>query len=86
MISVDENGEFTFTIADLIKYLSGLEKFVLKIWTNNSELAFKCDESYDIHFLTESIRLSKGKKTTYIALDNVVALNVIEDEDIRMVL
>jgi hypothetical protein len=84
MISVDENGEFTFTIADLIKYLSGLEKFVLRIWTNSSELSFNVDESFDIHFISESIKLSKGKRVTYVALDSVVALNVIKDGDLEV--
>ena len=84
MISVDENGEFTFTIADLIKYLSGLEKFVLRIWTNSSELSFNVDESFDIHFISESIKLSKGKRVTYVALDSVVALNVIENGDLEV--
>ena len=84
MISVDENGEFTFTIADLIKYLSGLDKFVLRIWTNSSELSFNVDESFDIHFISESIKLSKGKRVTYVALDSVVALNVIKDGDLEV--
>jgi hypothetical protein len=84
MISVDENGEFTFTIADLIKYLSGLDKFVLRIWTNSSELSFNVDKSFDIHFISESIKLSKGKRVTYVALDSVVALNVIKDGDLEV--
>lgn len=74
MISIDNDGEFTYTIFDLIKQMNDLDNFVIKIWTANSELAFKYDESSDFHFMQESIRVTTGDKVTYITLDSIVSI------------
>lgn len=74
MISIDNDGEFTYTIFDLIKQMNDLDKFVVKIWSANSELPFKYDDSCDFHFLQESIRVIDGDKVTYITLDSIVSI------------
>lgn len=74
MISIDDDGEFTYTIFDLIKQMNEVDKFVVMIWTANSELAFKYDDSSDFHFLQESIRVSKDDKVTYVTLDSIVSI------------
>ena len=74
MISIDNDGEFTYTIFDLIKQMNAVDKFVVKIWIANSELAFKYDDSCDFHFLQESIRVTDGDKVTYITLDSIVSI------------
>ena len=85
MITIDDDGDFTYTIFDLIKQLSNLDEFVVKIWTHNSELAFIYDESYDFHFIQESIRVSKGNKVTYITLDTIVSVGIYKDTNIGSV-
>ena len=86
MISIDEDGEFTYTILDLIKQLVDLDEFVLRIWTNNSELSFNIDNNYDIHFIQETIRYSKDNKVTYIALDSIVSIILLKDTTLEDVL
>lgn len=86
MISIDEDGEFTYTILDLIKQLVDLDKFVLRIWTNNSELSFNIDNNYDIHFIQETIRYSKDNKVTYISLDSIVSIILLKDTTLEDVL
>ena len=77
MISIQEDGEFTHTIADVIEKLSAMDIFTVKVWVSNSELAFEFDESCDVHFLNESIRITKESgRVTYIALDTVVSINI----------
>ena len=86
MITYDEKGEFTFTVLDLIKQLVHLDEFVLRIWTNNSELSFNIDDSYDIHFIQETIRYSKDNKVTYISLDSIVSIILLKDTTLEDVL
>lgn len=74
MISIAEDGEFTYTIFDLIKQMNAVDKFVVKIWSANSELAFMYDNSSDFHFMQESIRVTTGDKVTYITLDSIVSI------------
>lgn len=74
MITIDKDGEFTYTIFDVIKQMNEVDKFVIKIWTSNSELAFLYDESSDFHFLQESIRVTYEDKVTYITLDSIVSI------------
>ena len=74
MISIDNDGEFTYTIFDLIKQMNEVDNFVVKIWSANSELAFKYDSSCDFHFLQESIRVTDGDKVIYITLDSIVSV------------
>ena len=76
MITIDNNGEFTYTIFDLIKQMNEVDKFVIKIWTANSELAYMYDESADFHFLQESIRVTSNNRVTYITLDSIVSVIV----------
>ena len=85
MITIDDDGEFTYTIFDLILQMKDLESFVIKIWTSNSELAFIYDESYDFHFMQESIRVSKKNKMTYITLDTIVSVVLYKDANIGSV-
>ena len=86
MITYDEKGEFTFTVLDLIKQLVHLDKFVLRIWTNNSELSFNIDNNYDVHFIQETIRYSKDNKVTYISLDSIVSIILLKDTTLEDVL
>ena len=86
MISIDEDGEFTYTILDLIKQLVDLDEFVLRIWTNNSELSFNIDNNYDVHFIQETIRYSKDNKVTYISLDSIVSIILLKDTTLEDVL
>lgn len=74
MITIDNDGEFTYTIFDLIKQMNEVDKFVIKIWTSNSELAYMYDESADFHFLQESIRVTTNNRVTYITLDSIVSI------------
>ena len=76
MITIDNDGEFTYTIFDLIKQMNEVDKFVIKIWTANSELAYMYDESADFHFLQESIRVTSNNRVTYITLDSIVSVIV----------
>lgn len=82
MISIDNDGEFTYTIFDFIKQLNSVEKFVVKIWTHNSELAFMYDESSDFHFLQEAIRVTTNEKITYITLDTIVSIALYKNKSI----
>ena len=79
MITIDNDGEFTYTIFDLIKQMNEVDKFVIKIWTANSELAYMYDESADFHFLQESIRVTTNNKVTYITLDSIVSVIVLKN-------
>ena len=83
MITISDDGDFTYTIFDVILQLNELDKFVLKIWTNNSELAFTYDESYDFHFLQESIRVSKDNRVIYITLDTIVSIILFKNANIE---
>lgn len=67
--------------------MNEVDKFVVKIWSANSELAFIYDESSDFHFLQESIRVSSatGDKVTYIALDSVVSIILYKNVSIKEV-
>ena len=90
-ITIDNDGEFTYTIFDLIKQMNAVDKFVIKIWTANSELAFTYDESCDFHFLQESIRVSYsndivGDKVTYITLDSIVSVSLYKNKSKGQVL
>lgn len=82
-ISVGDCGEFTYTIMDLIIKLKELEKFILKIWVNGSELPFKCDNEWDIHFIQESVRVSRGNRIKYVALDSIVAIEIIKNKTLK---
>lgn len=78
-ITIDDQGEFTYTIFDLIKQMHNEDKFVIKIWTANSELAYMYDESADFHFLQESIRVTSNNRVTYITLDSIVSIILYKD-------
>lgn len=80
MITIDNDGEFTYTIMDLIVKLSELDKFALKIWTNLSELAYEFDERWSVHFMQESIRFSMNGKHIYVAMDSIVSIILSEGE------
>lgn len=83
MIEVDDKGDFTLTIFDLIKELKKLEKFALKVWVNGSELAFLFDDSWDILFIQESIKIMKDGRITYIPLDSVASVTVYENRSVQ---
>ena len=78
MITIDDNSEFSYTIFDVIKTLNKLDKFVIKIWSTSSELAFVYDQSNDFHFLQEAIRVSADDRVNYIALDNIISIVIFE--------
>ena len=79
MITVEKDSEFTLTIVDVIKKLDKMEQYVVRIWTQNSELSFNYDESWNLHFISESICASRDKKSVYIAMDSIVSIVIIED-------
>lgn len=85
MISIADDGEFTYTIFDLIKQMNAVDKFVVKIWIANSELAFKYDSSCDFHFLQEAIRVTNGDKVTYITLDSILSIILYKNKTIEEV-
>lgn len=76
MITVDNDSEFSLTIKSVAEELSRLDKFVIKIWVTGSELSFKFNESWDIHFISESIRFSLGDKIKYVAMDSIMAIDI----------
>ena len=84
MISVDDDSEYTITIADLIKTLSKLDEFILLIWTS-SDLPFKFTDKDDFLFLQESVKIVTDCKVEYIFYDIITGLKVIYyDECERM--
>ena len=81
-ITIDDLGDFTYTIFDLIKQMTAVDNFVIKIWTANSELAYLYDDSADFHFMQESIRVTGGDKVTYITLDTIVSIVLYKNKRI----
>ena len=79
MIDIMDKSEFTLTITDLIYELSELDKFVLRIWTNNSELSYDIDESSDITFISESIKFCKDNRVNYVAMDSIVSVILLKN-------
>lgn len=71
------DGEFTFTISDLIQTLSKLDNFKLKIWVSNVELPFTYTEKCDFVFLQESIRVTKDNHIEYVLYDYISYLKVV---------
>lgn len=79
MISVAEDCEYAILFADLIETLSRLDKFVLKIWVNGSELPFEFYSSFDFHFVQEGIRISDGNDVMYVFYDTITYVRVLNE-------
>ena len=77
MISLCEDCEYTVLIANLIETLSSVERFSLKIWVSNVELPFKFNESDDIQFLQEGVRIERDGKIEYIFYDLITHIKVV---------
>lgn len=90
MIEMMSDCEYITLIADLIKLLMGLDKFTLKIWVANRDIAFEFNSDDDFLFLNEGMRVYRElkykhiggvKKHNYIFYDNIVNIQVVQDEE-----
>ena len=85
MIDKVNDCEYSFMIADLMVMLSGLDKYVVKIWVG-SELAFKYSDEWDILFIQEGMKFKRDNRVSYIPYDIIVNIQVFIDEDVRDVI
>lgn len=84
MIELDDNSEFTVTVANLIKTLSELDWFDLEIWAG-SELPYLFTEDDDYLFLQESVRIITDSTIVYIYYDMITGMRIVYDDNKRMV-
>ena len=76
-IEIQDDVEFTPTIADLIKTIANLKSYELLIWVNVSEIPFKLDANCNYLFLQESVKVKRGNQICYIFYDMISGINVI---------
>ena len=76
MIEVGE-GEFTYTVSDLIQTLAKLDQFKLKLWVNNVELPFTFSHECDFTFLQESVKVVKDNHIEYVLYDFITHVKVV---------
>ena len=81
MISVEDNSEFTITVADLIKTLAKLDKFTLFIWVSTLQLPFEFTEMDDFMFMQESLKVITDTDVEYIFYDIITGLKVVYYDD-----
>lgn len=77
MIYKAEDCEYTVLIADLMVTLDSLKKFTLKIWVGSKDLPFKFDETSDLQFLQEGIKVETEDRIIYIFYDTIDSIQVI---------
>ena len=78
MISLEDDSEFTLSIADMIKTLNKLNAYEVKIWIIGSELPICFNEKDDVVFIQESIKII-GEEIQYIFYDNIVHIKIVYD-------
>ena len=76
MIEIGD-GDYTYTISDLVQVLAKLDKFKLKIWVSNVELPFTFTEESDLMFLQESVRVKHDNHIEYVLYDYITHIRVV---------
>ena len=76
MIEIGD-GEFTYTVSDLIKTIAKLDKFKLKIWVSTVELPFTFSHECDFTFLQESVKVVKDNHIEYLLYDFITHIKVV---------
>ena len=76
MIEVGD-GEFSYTISDLIKTLAKTYRFKLKIWLTGVELPLEFNDECDFTFLQESVKVVDENLIQYVFYDLIANIRVV---------
>ena len=76
MIEVGD-GEFSYTISDLIKTLAKAHRFRLKIWLTGVELPLEFTEVCDFTFLQESVKVVDENLIQYVFYDLIANIRLV---------
>ena len=74
---ISHDIQYSGIIKDVIDVLEGMDSFTLKIWVDGSEIPFKVDESSDIEFLEESVKISNDTGFTWILYGIIMVIRVM---------
>lgn len=69
--------QYSGIIRDVIDVLEDMDSFTLKIWVDGSEVPFKIDETSDIEFLEESVKISNDTGFTWILYGIIMVIRVM---------
>ena len=83
-ISIADENEFTFLIADLIETLSGTGEFILKIWVNNNEIPYKYTHEDNFYFMQEGFRVSSDGVIDWFFYDMISSVRLYYDKIERL--
>ena len=74
---ISHDIQYSGIIRDVIDVLKGMDSFTLKIWVDGSEVPFKIDETSDIEFLEESVKISNDTGFTWILYGIIMVIRVM---------
>lgn len=76
MIKYYEDIEYSHILEDVINTLLNAEQFIMKVWVDGSEVPFTIDDSNDVEFLKEALKVSRDNETTWILYGIIMAIRV----------
>lgn len=76
MIKYYDDIEYSYILEDVINTLLNAEQFIMKVWVDGSEVPFAIDDSNDVEFLKEALKVSSGNETTWILYGIIMAIRV----------
>ena len=79
MIGVENESEFTVTIADVIKTLDKLDDFIVRVWISSNELPIEFSNDDDVLFMQESVKIVTNQTVKYIFYDIITGLEIEYD-------
>lgn len=79
MIHVAEEQEFPTLIASFIETLAGLDAFVVRLWTNNSELAMTFTDDDSFFFYDGGIKIYHENKVIFVFYDVINGIEVLRE-------
>ena len=75
-ITLCDDCEFSILVADLIKTINDISKFLLKIWLRGTELSFDYSDEWNYHFMQEGVRIMNNEQIDWIFYDEIAFVRV----------
>ena len=74
-----EDIEYSGIIGDVIKTLSKLDNYILRIWVDGTEIPYRVFDEDTIEFLHESIKITdaESKSITWILYGIIMSFKVV---------
>ena len=80
MIHIAEDQEYPTVIASFIETLAGLDAFVVRLWTNNSELAMTFTDDDSFMFYDGGIKICHENRIIFVFYDVINGIEVLRGE------